>query len=198
MTKFVSILFVSLFLLFGVVGCSSTKEEVAVLELKGKQVSQEDLDTYKEEYLSHLPDYKNLSQVKVITHYVLKNELMKYVELSEEEVDSEYKKILEVETEEGVGKISRGEYALNMIKEKYAQKDLATSEEKLQEIYEKLSDSEKSSIPFETFKERFDYVYEAATYYKVIDTLPLQKELLEKADIQGIKSLEVTDDITIL
>ncbi|MGF9891068.1 hypothetical protein ABEX78_20640 [Priestia megaterium] len=186
--------------------------QISNIKVNGVQLSEKDVTKYKKEYMSE-DTYKKLNRdtQSVIKNMILKEALMKDLGVSQDDLDKEYQRSVEsVKKDPQLVVSSKSMILYKSFSKAYAKKYLS-DEATINKVADTLKGEDKKNFINNTaavgyakdepgmynLLENFYILYYVANKQKVTDVLKYQQDLLDKADVKGIKLSKLKADETI-
>lgn len=186
--------------------------QVSNITVNGVQLSEKDVTKYKKEYMSE-DTYKKLNRENqsVIKNMILKEALMKDLGVSQEDLDKEYEASVESVKKDPQLVVSPKSMILHKSFSKAYAKKYLSDEATINKVADTLKGEDKKNFITNTaaveyakdepgmfnLLENFYILYYVANKQKVTDVLKYQQDLLDKADVKGIKLSKLKADETI-
>lgn len=181
------------------------------VSINGKQISKKEIEQYKKEYMEDSYKKLNRDTQSVIKNMILKEALMKDLNVTDKQIDEEFQTHIEKSKEAGLNPGTKSyilhsalakAYALKYLNnEETVNKVLNTLEGKKREEFITNTTSALEHHREDTYKPNlifnFYMLYFMADHNKVVDVKAYQQDLLDKADVKGIKLSKLKADETI-
>lgn len=153
----------------------------------GNEITDEDLEKYKAEFLSGLQkeEYKKLDIESVATNYILVHELLKEFGSSEEELRNGYDEYEQTVDTEYNSVQSITLFTPKFISEKIINRDVSSIDTQ-RKLYDNLDPIWKDDISFKEFQSDKKLLFKEALDKKVIDIGEIQQEAIEEADVKNV------------
>jgi len=189
--------------------------QVSNISINGKKLSKKDIKQYKKNYMQDTYKKMNLDTQSVIKNIALEEEMLKDLGFTQEQLDKKYAEIVDfVEKDKSKGDIDvipQGYFLHQTLSKAYAKKYLG-NDTTMKKTYNSLKGEDKKNFGQLSDSVLYDKennskmidldanyyrLYLVANKNKVVDVTKYQQDLLDKADVKGIKLSKLTPNETI-
>ncbi|MEM4992680.1 hypothetical protein WKH56_09065 [Priestia sp. SB1] len=187
-----------------------TQSQVADITLNGERLSNKKIKEYREEYMQ-AGKYVGMNKdtQAVIKHMILKDGMMKDLGVTQKDIDNIYEKAVKDGAPsvklDGKKVVAKGVVLEMVFEDAYGKKYLSTSSTTDSLAKKKMTKEDEKGFKnhISTMKEdhpigdySYVYLFYLAQKYDLMDTDKYQQDLLNKADIKGVKLPKLkTDEI---
>lgn len=188
-----------------------TQSQVSNVTINGKALNEKEIEQYKKEYMQDSYKKLNRDTQSVIKNMVLKEALMKDLNVTDKQIDEEVQTNIEQSKKYKLKPATKSFILHSALAKGYSLKYL-NNEKTVNEVTDTLKGKEKEDFITNyasALKAHRDDIYTAnliQNYYmlyyvadknKVVDVKAYQQDLLNNADVKGIKLSKLKSDETI-
>ncbi|MBT2716906.1 hypothetical protein [Bacillus sp. ISL-57] len=173
------------------------KDSEVVFNYEGKDVNGKELKEFADTNMSQLGESKKFDKESVVRRYILQNELVKYVGLSQKELDEKHKLFAEEYKFDKMVDISKGEFIKDELQPAILLKDYSSNGKVISELYKTLNEKAKKHVSEESFKTNTLLFYQELKKNKTESKKlnDFQQKLINDSGANGI-DLKVQDEKT--